>query len=58
MNSTWGVITNGPENYREDSYCVWLIEGMLINFFQSNLLKFYQTLFLLFIIQLNIQGST
>ena len=28
MNSTWGVITNGPENYREDSYCVWLIEGM------------------------------
>ena len=32
MNSTWGVITNGPENYREDSYCVWLIEGMLFNF--------------------------
>lgn len=27
MNSTWGFITNGPENYREDSYCVWLIEG-------------------------------
>ena len=27
MNSTWGLITNGPENYREDSYCVWLIEG-------------------------------
>ena len=33
MNSTWGVITNGPENYREDSYCVWLIEGLLINLF-------------------------
>lgn len=28
VNSTWGAITNGPENYREDSYCVWLIEGI------------------------------
>lgn len=27
VNSTWGAITNGPENYREDSYCIWLIEG-------------------------------
>lgn len=27
MNSTWGFISNGPENYREDSYCIWLIEG-------------------------------
>lgn len=27
VNSTWGTISNGPENYREDSYCVWLIEG-------------------------------
>lgn len=30
MNSTWGFITNGPENYREDSYCVWLIEGIYL----------------------------
>ena len=29
MNSTWGAISNGPENYREDSYCVWLIEGII-----------------------------
>jgi len=29
MNATWGFITNGPENYREDSYCIWLIEGKL-----------------------------
>ena len=28
MNSTWGIITNGPENYREDSYCVWLVKGI------------------------------
>lgn len=27
-NATWGFITNGPENYREDSYCIWLIQGL------------------------------
>lgn len=31
MNSTSGFITNGPENYQEDSYCVWLITGMLLS---------------------------
>ena len=31
VNSTWGAITNGPENYREDSYCVWLIEGIVLS---------------------------
>ena len=30
MNSTFGFITNGPENYQEDSYCVWLITGMFL----------------------------
>lgn len=33
VNSTWGTITNGPENYREDSYCIWLIEGIFLGYF-------------------------
>lgn len=37
VNSTWGTITNGPENYREDSYCIWLIEG--ISFFLLKIKK-------------------
>ena len=40
MNSTFGFITNGPENYQEDSYCVWLITGMFLPITINNILSY------------------
>ena len=54
VNSTWGTITNGPENYREDSYCVWLIEDICIVLLHA-LCSHVKNDFLL---QPNIKGST
>ena len=27
FNNTWGRITDGPEDYKEEVHCEWLIEG-------------------------------
>lgn len=57
VNSTWGAITNGPENYREDSYCIWLIEGTVC-FFYILVISVQKIYIIYFFIQLNTQDST